>query len=120
MNIQINEFHGIGIHDTHMITLVFFLVWFSTKALKTLSSKNLKLIKHIKFKFHGIKNVFLENTLPLHEMLLWDHIGLCTQASKFPLHKNPHSKEMGYNDVYHTHIYHKNSSHDLHWNPCFL
>jgi hypothetical protein len=28
-------------------------------------------------------------------MLPWDHIGLCTQVSKFPLHKNPHSKEWG-------------------------
>ncbi len=35
----------------------------------------------------------LENILPLHEMLQWDHIGLCAQAQTFLLHENPPRNE---------------------------
>jgi len=30
---------------------------------------------------------------------------MCAQAQEFPLHENPHSKEMGYNGVYHIHTF---------------
>jgi hypothetical protein len=36
-----------------------------------------------------------KNVLPLHEMLSYDHIGLCAQAQKGILHEKMHSKEWG-------------------------
>jgi hypothetical protein len=36
-------------------------------------------------------------------LLPYDHIGMCAQAQEFPSHENAHSKEMGYNCVYHIH-----------------
>lgn len=57
--------------------------------------ENFKLVKHTKFSFHGIKKCLLIinesflNIFPFHEMLLWDHIGLCAWAQEFLLHKTP-------------------------------
>ncbi len=106
---------------SHLIALIFFSIQFSTKALNTLSLSNtpnlvFMVLKNVSLKNHQWKVV---NRLPLHEILPWDHISLCAQAQEFPLHKNFHLKEIGYDGVYNSHICHKNSSHGHYWNPCF-
>jgi hypothetical protein len=61
------------------------------------SFENFKLVKHTKFNLHGIKKCLLRkiinesflNIFPFHEILLWDHIGLCAQAQEFLFHENP-------------------------------
>jgi len=81
--------------------------------------RSFNLSKHTKLNLHDVNIFFHKKTinegqklLPFHEIFLpWNCIGLYAQSQELTLHKNPHSKEMGYDGVDHTHIHHRNSSH---------
>ncbi len=84
---------------SHLIVLILFLVWFSTKALKTLSlSSTLNLV------FMVWKNVLLNKqsmkvlkyfTLPWNVVAMGLNRFMCTSPNFF-LAWEPHLKEMGY------------------------
>lgn len=98
---------------SHLITLIFFPIPFSTKILKTF-----EFIKHNKFRFHVVNECFKKKINEGQNILPFDEIALDI-AQILSLHENPHSKEMGHGYVYHIHIHHRNSNHDFHWDICF-